>query len=505
MPLGYATGGSTPRLSEPPVPVDVLPVFLIVAAMVILFPLLSREKLDHSPNDASRWNTVYFLVEHGTYAYHTDWDLPWNGGRGKTLDEIDPDQLDRMIKVGDLYFAAPWDFWGIAPFWSIDMVRIGDDYYSSKPPLLSTCVAGVVWLIYRVTDLLPGVEQWTFVNRPWAVMRTTVIIVQVIPFLIAVWLIGRLVREQSSLPWVRNFCIASAALGTYLTPYVLTLNNHVVGACALVFSLYALIRIWYHDQKGWHWFVVGGFFAGLLVTVELPAASAAVCIGLLLLIASPGRALTAGLLAAAVPVAALLITNHIATGSIIPVQARFAEAGGPYDYPGSYWYPNAFWDGPSGLDALREPRAVYLTHLVVGHHGFFSLTPIFLISLIGMVAHWLRRDDRAWSMLSVMVLLVTAVVVTFYAFFTKETQNYGGTCQGPRWLFWLIPLWLLMLPAGVRLLAPSRPGRVVCCLLLAVSLVSVFWALPQVADTAQRPWSDSWLHLLFRHWGWIHY
>src|SRR5262245_61126384 len=46
---------------------DLAPLFMILAAMIVIFPLLSRQKMDHGPNDASRWNTVYYLLKHRTY------------------------------------------------------------------------------------------------------------------------------------------------------------------------------------------------------------------------------------------------------------------------------------------------------------------------------------------------------------------------------------------------------------------------------------------------------
>ena len=36
------------------------------------------------------------------------------------------------------------------------------------------------------------------------------------------------------------------------------------------------------------------------------------------------------------------------------------------------------------------------------------------------------------------------------AFYTwnPKARNYGGSTQGLRWLFWLIPFWLVVLPPG---------------------------------------------------------
>src|SRR5262245_13046620 len=74
--------------------------------MLIARPLLSA-------NDRSRWCTVWSLVERGTYR----------------IDEI-------RQKPG-------WD--------TIDLVYDDGHFYSTKPPILATWVAGIVWCIGRMT------------------------------------------------------------------------------------------------------------------------------------------------------------------------------------------------------------------------------------------------------------------------------------------------------------------------------------------------------------------
>jgi hypothetical protein len=101
-------------------------------------------------------------------------------------------------------------------------------------------------------------------------------------------------------------------------------------------------------------------------------------------------------------------------------------------------------------------------------------------------------------LLAFFVLAATAIVVCFYTFVTSESKNYGGAPQGPRWLFWLIPLWLAMLPPGVALLSRSWITRPILYILLAVSVFSAGFALRQ-------PWGTSWAHLLFRQFEWINY
>src|SRR5580704_16413957 len=94
-----------------------------------------------SANDRSRWCTVWSLVERGTYQ----------------IDEID---------------AVPG--WG-----TIDKVRHQGHFYSTKPPILSTIVAGIYWVVRAVTG-------WNLDDQTDEVARVLLWIVNVVPLLAAV-------------------------------------------------------------------------------------------------------------------------------------------------------------------------------------------------------------------------------------------------------------------------------------------------------------------------------
>src|SRR5262249_37819807 len=136
-------------------------------------------------------------------------------------------------------------------------------------------------------------------------------------------------------------------------------------------------------------------------------------------------------------------TQYLAFGQLRPVYEEFGTKS--YEYYGSYWTT------PLEMDYFNkqpEPYGVYLFHMTFGHHGVFSLTPIFLLSLVGALrlgfARWGKMRVVAW-----LTLLLTAALLAFYTW-NPKARNYGGSTQGLRWLFWLIPFWLIVLPAGVR-------------------------------------------------------
>src|ERR1700722_16675766 len=107
---------------------------LVTAAVCRVKPLLSA-------NDRSRWCNVWSLVERGTYQ----------------IDEID---------------AVPG--WG-----TIDKVRHQGHFYSTKPPVLSTIVAGVYWIVRAVTG-------WNLDDQTDETARVILWIVNVLPLLAGV-------------------------------------------------------------------------------------------------------------------------------------------------------------------------------------------------------------------------------------------------------------------------------------------------------------------------------
>ena len=184
--------------------------------------------------------------------------------------------------------------------------------------------------------------------------------------------------------------------------------------------------------------------------------------------------------------------------------------------PGSHWKK---WElvragqFVPGIDFNQEPTATYAFHLLLGHHGWFSLTPAFLASLAGLIlltrtagANVLNVLGRAVSptervftpaLLGPLTLAVSAVVFGFYLTRT-QSYNYGGNTSGPRWLFWLIPLWVLAAAPAADRLGRANLGRVVAALLLGFSVLSVFYP-------AWNPWRSPWVLQLCERAGWVSY
>ena len=148
------------------------------------------------------------------------------------------------------------------------------------------------------------------------------------------------------------------------------------------------------------------------------------------------------------------------------------------------------------LDAFNEhpePYATYFFHMTLGHHGVFSLTPIFLFSALGAArllgnGRWFPLPSAKGSPMVAIAWLTTVLTAVLLAFYTwnPKAHNYGGSTQGLRWLFWLIPFWLLLLPKGVEWGQTRSWFRWSALFALGISVMSVGYAM-------RNPWSHPWI------------
>jgi len=151
-----------------------------------------------SANDRSRWCTVYSLVHHQTW------------------------QIDKIELR---------DGWG-----TIDKVRHNDHFYSSKPALLPAIVAGVYGVVLRITG-------WDLIRETEESSRLILTIVNLIPLTIAWFLVNGMLNRYAQQKYTKRLLLIAFIFATPLTTYLVTLNNHVVAAWAVVFALSPALKI----------------------------------------------------------------------------------------------------------------------------------------------------------------------------------------------------------------------------------------------------------------------
>ena len=418
-----------------------LTIVVAVVSSGIILGVLLRLQMVSGANDGSRWNTVWSLTN----------------GKGYVIDE--------------------------APYSTIDKVRRDGHFYSSKPPLMPTLLAGFAWLIRTTTG-------WAIPHQAHIVTRLILLLFNVVPFCIMVVLYGSLLERMHIGLAARLFCVSVAAFGTYLTSYSVALNNHTQAAWAAFFALYCAIRIRFDGQTGGHYFVLCGLFTAWTVANEMVAVFFALPLMGLLFASNARQTLRFFVPAAGLVAAAYFLTIYLSTGGFLPYYLYFNT-----DY---YQYEGSYWRTPRGIDAASEPKWFYVFNLLIGHHGIFSLTPVFLIAFYGMLQRKLALEaiQRLGLILSVALLI----------FYTFKTNNYGGVCQGARWLFWLIPFWLISLGPAVDRHFHSQKFRAFALIALLLSIMSASHALSGNRDKGRPgPWSPSWVQIFMHDMGWIDY
>lgn len=400
-----------------------------------------------SANDRSRWCMVWSLAERGTF------------------------QIDEILNEPGWY--------------TIDHLYYKDQhFYSTKPPLLQTLVAGLYWLIKQTTGR-------TLLGDTHNVVHFILFLINWAPMVLYLVLMVQIAERYARTDWAKLYLVTAAAAGTFLTTFLVTFNNHTVAASCILISIYAALRIFDGERSPWL-FCLAGFFASFAACNELPAALFGVAIFAMLMRVFPAGALRYFLPVAAIPFAGLLITNYIETGGLKPFYAYFGTEYYNYELNGK----QSYWSNPKGIDRSLDSAPAYLLHMLIGHHGILSLSPVFCLTVAG----WFLIRRKEQQELRGTLLLTCFLTLATLAFYLAQTKNYnyGGVTSGLRWMFWLIPLWVIGLIPTLDRWAEQRWFRWTSAGLLAASIFSAAWA-------NNNPWQHPWLFILMEQWGWINY
>lgn len=390
--------------------------------------------------------------------------------------------------------------------------------YSSKPTLLPTVMAGPYWVLNRCFGL-------SLAKRPFETTRILLVIYQLIPLGIAFFCLASIIESVGKTDWGRMYAVAAATFGTFALTFVPTLNNHLPGFASISIALWAAFKILREGNKNPIYFALAGFFGAFSVACDLPALAFAAGLCGILLVKRPVKTIFVAIPAGLVVAAAFIATNYIAHNSIMPaysckrdhmaMQAEAKEKGVDsktlFDANDWYYYnyypagrPReakyarlSHWANRTGIDRGEPSILRYAFHSTVGSRGVFSLTPIWILSVLGLcVWAFKTKDDKGLRTFGVGALTLTVV---FFAFFLTRDQgdrNYGGMSCWSRWFFPLVPLFV---PALLPIVDKASKSR----LLRGVALAALFWSAASAAFPTWNPWVAPWLYDIAVNWGWM--
>jgi hypothetical protein len=418
-----------PTAADPP---DATPKQLTAYVVALLIGLsavmvmwhLQSSSLDNA-NTGSRYATIESLVDHGTYY-------------------IDKSQ----------YRHTP------------DKFKVGKNLVSSKPPALPTYGAAVYWVYQKITGRTIVSHEGEVV---WIVSLMTGWLAHVILLIYLYRFCQLLLKRHLAI----ILTVAAGGFACLSAAYATAINNHSIAAALALVGFYYAFRIRNNHGAHWRHWMFCGLVLGLLPSIDLPSLTLSAAVGVYLLTYDWKRTLFIYVPCLFPGLVAQLGLSYFTTGSFKPAYGNSELK----NFAGNY-----FRQVKSGIDALNEPKHIYAFNALIGHHGLFSMTPLFLFSVWEM-GRRLRR--RATHLPELLVVLTMSLVIT--AFYIWRTRNYGGWCVGMRWYVPFMPL--LLLYFGLWLDRVNLK-RTTAALVLSAFLVSAF----HVQDGLSSPFQFSVWH-----------
>jgi hypothetical protein len=416
------------------------------AILAMLFLFVFTHRTIQGQNTLSRFVGVESLVQHGTL--YID-DSPW------------------MYKV---------ERDGARVWFLNDMVRnpLDGHYYSSKPPVLTLILAGVLWPF----KLLGADLKFTGAEAA-------------IPVFILTWFVIGSVsacgfyafrRKVGAFVGGREADLVTVLTlgGTLFLTYSVTMNHHTFTAALVLISFFLLGMAEAEPKVGDGRAGAAGLLMGLATVVDIgPGFIFSVAFALYIVFYQRSlRALIMFGIWSISPLAVHCVVQDKTFGSILPVQM----IEGTKDYPGSYW------KSMLAPDTWQVSRYRYWLLTLFSGRGLFVVSPILLAG-----ASALARDifesarpaegDRAEAGRGYVALTVLFAILFLVAYdcFMSPT-NFCGSSFGFRYYIGFTPILAFY---AARSYARFRKSAAYRAVFYALGLVSLMYALIGM----QHPWT----------------
>jgi len=398
--------------------------------------------------------------------------------------------------------------------------------YSSKPTLLPTVMAAPYWILNRVFGL-------SLVDRPFLTTRILLIFYNLIPLGIAFVCLASIIDSIGTTDWGRFFALGAATFVSFALTFVATLNNHIPGFVCVSIALWAGLKILREGKTSAVYFALAGFFGAFAVACELPALAFAGLLCSFLCFKRPLKTCLISIPLGLIVAASFFATNYIAHQTFTPayahkrdhiaLQEKASLENGEdsnkkeclsFD-PNDWYYYNYYpagktreaknsrlchWANRTGIDRGEPSIKRYAFHSTIGLRGIFSLTPVWIFSVVGLVVLLTRRRNEneeynAQGLRSFAFSGLTLLIVFLVFFITRDQgdRNYGGMSCCPRWFFPLTPMLIPSMVPVLDKLAKSRIGRI-------VAYAALFWSATSAFFPTWTPWTSPWLYDLAVEW-----
>ncbi len=362
--------------------------------------------------------------------------------------------------------------------WTVDKVTINGHDYSNKPPVPAIIGAGVYLLIREATG-------WTFATHETSCIYLLTLILAGIPtaFLVAMFYLALGVYPSIS-PVVRHLTTVALAVGTILTSYSVTLNNHT-NTAALIFA--ALYAAW--NGRG----VLAGMALTLAICFEPSLGIGFVPVVLWIVSDKKKSAGFDCLVSLCLGAMLFLGANQFTVGSILL----------PKMVPGAIDHSSYFSNTMAGV--LLPQTWYYPFAVLFGGHGFFSVSPVLLFGIAGVCRASMRQIvlKQSWCIF----IAVTLCAEIFFHIIVGG--SYSGWAYGFRYLIPLIPVILFFIPAAINAFS-SRLYAIILPVSILFAVIGVYNPWPPcyeqeahkdpIASMVTNPVGGNAAAFLGRHW-----
>jgi len=352
---------------------------------------------------------------------------------------------------------------------TIDRIAYRGHFYSHQPPLLSTLEAPVFWFLSSAglrfaRDVPFDLTYFLFTACTSGVALSGVVVI--------LYAILRRMRVTAGMGFMAAYALT---FGTWLLPYGLVVDNHIVSGFLLAGLAWLLFEVEFDGSTASRCFLVG-LVLGLLTAIEvLPAISFVPLTILYLLAKAPGRSLTtflAAFVGLTLPLALHAALNIGQTGDLLP--------GGFHSE--LFVYEGSKFDSSTLSGNMNHPTISefidYSSRALFVEKGYFSFSPILLAGLIAGVFGW-----RLWAFARPVYFVLYFGSLLSLVASLMMTNNFGGFASGFRHATYLAPAFLLMLVPIFA--AKSVLARATSWMLLMVSAASIMMLF---LVTVPRPW-----------------
>jgi len=379
----------------------------------------------------------------------------------------------RLASIDSLVARGTWAI-DESRFLTVDKIKLGDHFYSDKPPLLSYVGGGLYSILHQTLGLTLQPDGCDALRSPthcraaletaeadWAYFLLTLLLVGSPATLILV-LVYRFARQRGFSNFGSLLFITVLGLGTAIWPYSTIFTNHVPAAAAALVGLYVLLT---HDRLTRGRLMLIGFSSALATAID--PSTGIFALGYFVVCAWRSRSNVPWfVLGAIVPSGVTLALNYQITGTALLPQ--MVTAG--YNYPGSEFVATV-----AGNQRAADVPA-YVFNLLLGQRGVFLFFPIVAWYLLATVRA-ARSIEPGIRRAARLILLCSLI---YFLYFALGTDNYGGYAFSPRWLLNLMPLLAVFAVADPALYRPR--WRVV--VVIGCAIISVFEAYQGTLD----PW-----------------